>query len=71
MYCAAACTSGTFLTIGSSIGVISTTVGGFWMDRCAVTNAEFRKFIESTEYKTTAERAASSVHSGSYAGSPR
>ncbi len=31
-------------------------INGFWMDRYAVTNAEFRKFIEATGYKTTAEK---------------
>ena len=33
------------------------TVDGFWMDRCAVTNAEFRRFVEATEYMTVAELA--------------
>ena len=31
-------------------------VDGFWMDETEVTNAEFRKFVESTGYATTAER---------------
>jgi formylglycine-generating enzyme required for sulfatase activity len=31
-------------------------VGGFWMDEHDVTNAAFRKFVEATGYKTTAER---------------
>jgi sulfatase modifying factor 1 len=31
-------------------------VTGFWMDEHEVTNAEFRKFVEATEYVTTAER---------------
>jgi len=31
-------------------------VGGFWMDRHHVTNADFRKFIKATRYVTTAER---------------
>jgi sulfatase modifying factor 1 len=30
-------------------------VSGFWMDRHHVTNAQFRKFVEATGYKTTAE----------------
>jgi formylglycine-generating enzyme required for sulfatase activity len=29
---------------------------GFWMDEHAVTNAEFRKFVEASGYVTTAER---------------
>jgi formylglycine-generating enzyme required for sulfatase activity len=31
-------------------------VDGFWMDVHDVTNAEFRKFVDATGYKTTAER---------------
>ena len=31
-------------------------VDGFWIDKHDVTNAEFRKFVEATGYKTTAER---------------
>jgi formylglycine-generating enzyme required for sulfatase activity len=31
-------------------------VGGFWMDRHHVTNAEFRKFVQATGYVTTAEK---------------
>jgi len=34
------------------------SVGGFWMDRYAVTNAEFRQFVEATGYVTMAERPA-------------
>ncbi len=33
------------------------TVDGFWMDRHAVTNAEFRRFVEATGHVTSAERA--------------
>jgi len=32
------------------------TVRGFWMDRCAVTNADFRRFVEATGHVTLAER---------------
>jgi formylglycine-generating enzyme len=32
------------------------TVGGFWMDKYAVTNAQFRRFVEQTGYVTLAER---------------
>src|SRR5688500_24189 len=32
------------------------TVDGFFMDTHAVTNADFRKFVAATGYKTTAER---------------
>ncbi|MDG3003628.1 formylglycine-generating enzyme family protein [Paludisphaera mucosa] len=31
-------------------------VGSFWIDATEVTNAQFRKFVEATGYKTTAER---------------
>jgi formylglycine-generating enzyme required for sulfatase activity len=31
-------------------------VDGFWMDDHEITNAEFRKFVEATGYKTTAEK---------------
>ena len=32
------------------------SVGGFWMDRFAVTNAQFRRFVEATRHVTLAER---------------
>jgi formylglycine-generating enzyme required for sulfatase activity len=32
------------------------SVDGFWMDETAVTNAEFRRFVEATGYLTSAER---------------
>jgi formylglycine-generating enzyme len=32
------------------------TVEGFWMDQYAVTNSDFRRFIEATGYVTVAER---------------
>jgi sulfatase modifying factor 1 len=32
-------------------------VDGFWMDKTAVTNAEFEKFVKATGYVTLAERA--------------
>jgi formylglycine-generating enzyme required for sulfatase activity len=32
------------------------SVDGFWLEEHDVTNAEFRKFVEATGYKTTAER---------------
>ena len=32
-------------------------VNGFWMDTHELTNAEFRKFVASTNFQTTAERA--------------
>ena len=32
-------------------------VDGFWMDITEVTNAQFRKFVEATNYVTTAEHA--------------
>jgi len=32
------------------------TVDGFWMDACAVTNDQFRRFVEETGYVTVAER---------------
>jgi sulfatase modifying factor 1 len=31
-------------------------VDGFWMDQTEVTNAQFRAFVEATDYVTTAER---------------
>ena len=33
------------------------TVGGFWIDKFAVTNEQFSKFVEATGYVTSAERA--------------
>jgi formylglycine-generating enzyme required for sulfatase activity len=32
------------------------TMDGFWVDKYAVTNAEFRRFVEATGYSTVAER---------------
>lgn len=32
-------------------------VSGFWIDKTEVTNAQFRKFVDTTGYKTTAEQA--------------
>ncbi len=37
------------------------TVNGFWMDRYAVTNAEFRRFVDATGYVTLAERPANAA----------
>ncbi len=34
------------------------TVGGFWMDEFAVTNADFAAFVAATGYVTIAEREA-------------
>ena len=34
----------------------SVQISGFWMDEHPVTNAEFRKFVQATGYKTVAER---------------
>ncbi|MEY3897663.1 MAG: Serine/threonine-protein kinase pkn1, partial [Verrucomicrobiota bacterium] len=36
--------------------VIKVTLDGFWIDACAVTNADYRKFTQATGYKTIAER---------------
>jgi sulfatase modifying factor 1 len=36
--------------------VLKVRLDGFWIDEHDVTNAEFRKFVEATGYKTTAER---------------
>jgi sulfatase modifying factor 1 len=33
------------------------TLAGFWIDRTEVTNAEFARFVEATNYVTSAERA--------------
>ena len=38
----------------------SATVAGFWMDTAAVTQAQFRAFVEATGYVTTAERGRTS-----------
>ena len=34
------------------------SVRGFWMDKHAVTNADYRRFVDATGYKTFAERPA-------------
>ena len=33
------------------------TVDGFWMDQYTVTNAQFSRFVEETNYVTSSERA--------------
>ena len=33
------------------------TVDGFWMDQYTVTNAQFSRFVEDTDYVTSAERS--------------
>lgn len=36
--------------------LVKVTIDGFWMDVCDVTNADYRKFVDATGYKTVAER---------------
>jgi formylglycine-generating enzyme required for sulfatase activity len=36
-------------------------VGGFWISRCAVTNTEFKRFVDATGYVTLAERPANAA----------
>jgi formylglycine-generating enzyme required for sulfatase activity len=43
----------------------SVCVNGFWIDRHAVTNADFRRFVNATGYVTLAERPA---HAADYPG---
>src|SRR5690242_5935993 len=38
------------------------TVDGFWMDERPVTNAEFRRFVKATGYRTVAERPPDPTH---------
>src|SRR5580765_1024506 len=38
------------------------TVSGFWMDRYTATNAQFRHFLEATNYVTVAERRPSRLN---------
>jgi formylglycine-generating enzyme required for sulfatase activity len=37
------------------------SIGAFWMDRHAVTNADFKRFVEGTGYVTSAERPANAA----------
>jgi formylglycine-generating enzyme len=37
------------------------SVGGFWMDRYAITNRDFQRFVESTGHVTLAERPANAA----------
>jgi formylglycine-generating enzyme len=43
------------------------SVEGFWMDRCAVTNAQFERFVDSTGYVTLAERP---INAADFPGAP-
>ena len=36
------------------------TIGGFWMDRAPLTNAEFSRFVAAARHVTFAERPADS-----------
>ena len=38
------------------------TVSGFYLDEHEVTNAQFRDFVDATDYKTQAERGLSLIH---------
>jgi formylglycine-generating enzyme len=38
------------------------TVGGFWIRKYAVTNAEFKRFVDETGYATLAERPANAAN---------
>src|ERR1700692_1009735 len=44
------------------------TVEGFWMDRDAVTNDQFARFVEATGYVTLAERE---LNPADFPGAPR
>jgi formylglycine-generating enzyme required for sulfatase activity len=44
----------------SSFPVHTVYVDDFWIDRTEVTNEMFAKFVESTDYKTDAEKAGGS-----------
>jgi formylglycine-generating enzyme required for sulfatase activity len=37
------------------------SVAGFWMDRCTVTNRDFRRFVDDTGYVTLAEKPANAA----------
>jgi formylglycine-generating enzyme required for sulfatase activity len=51
--------------------VHAVTVGGFWIDQCAVTNEEFARFVDATGYVTIAERPPRRRLSRCAAGEPR
>jgi formylglycine-generating enzyme len=44
-------------TVADARPVLRVRVGGFWMDRSEVTNAQFARFVRATGYKTIAEIA--------------
>jgi formylglycine-generating enzyme len=44
------------------------SVDGFWIDRYEVTNEQFARFVEATDYKTLAERP---LNPADYPGAPR
>ena len=45
------------------------TVSGFWMDTYTVTNTQFQRFVEETDYVTVAERQPDG-HPSDEAGEP-
>ena len=46
-------------------------VDGFWMDRTEVTNAQFTRFVEETNYVTYAEEPHDGLPAGSFVFSPQ
>src|SRR5690606_42042234 len=45
------------LSLHDALPICRVRVDGFWIDEKPVTNAEFRRFIKATGYRTVAERA--------------
>ena len=74
-----ACPAGVAFAMGSELlgsardeqPVVEMTVDGFWMDVTDVTNAQFRKFVLATGYKTIAERPIDWEEASDLKGRPR
>lgn len=53
------CTPATHLAVQDAKPIHRVSVKGFWIDATEVTNAEFKKFVDATGYRTVAEIAPS------------
>ena len=65
------CTSASCCNAGKdAVPVHEVEIDGFWMDRNAVTNAQFERFVKETHYVTVAEKPMAQLPPGSFVFDP-